>query len=480
MTKGDCHDVFCHIPAHPPCVQHDGMPCEPCNLLTELEAQMQDLYERHSRVSIRRNCVHSPLIHRFPPEISSYIFTLAFPPQDACFCCVKASCSFFPPPNPCKAPSSLILAKVCHTWRALALSTSVLWRNIYVDAEKPNLPLLDHQIVHSGMIPLSIHLIAKSELMQDVAGAEQAVSMVIKELHRTASFYLDIRGDFITLFDSLSELHRPKAAPLLNELHAHFELSSRTRSRLLRLAIEPPRPQHVVLDTIPVNNLVIDWTNLSSLSLDKVDGFLHEILASRHLKRLHLSFIEHPEPTHIVNRSIEDLSLTDQAFTLQGSSFPSLQKLDINFEDMRKACALLSDFLRRSPCPLKDLTLSSRDQFGARVMRALMGVLETTTTLQRLTLEPVESERTRQFDSFIRRLSSRDRNFLPCLQRFVLRIYFDPPFDLLVDMMEPNEHPSEIISPLHELILELPRRLHSIIIPQDDHYGSFDCERLER
>jgi hypothetical protein len=40
-----------------------------------------------------------------------------------------------------------------------------------------------------------------------------------------------------------------------------------------------------------------------------------------------------------------------------------------------------------------------------------------------------------------------------------------PPFDLLLNMMEPDEHPSEIVSPLHELILE---RFEDTVISRDD------------
>ncbi len=56
--------------------------------------------------------------HRFQFEIVAYIFTLAFPRRDAPPRCARDLASFSNP-----GPIPLIFAKVCHTWRVLALST---------------------------------------------------------------------------------------------------------------------------------------------------------------------------------------------------------------------------------------------------------------------------------------------------------------------------------------------------------------------
>src|SRR6267154_5720814 len=72
--------------ATPPCEYHDGMPCEPCFEIAQIEAQIENLHSRlkdlrqqHRQASLRRNHLHSPLIHRFPLEIVTDIFTNAFP-----------------------------------------------------------------------------------------------------------------------------------------------------------------------------------------------------------------------------------------------------------------------------------------------------------------------------------------------------------------------------------------------------------------
>jgi hypothetical protein len=63
------------------------------------EGYLEDLYERYRQACLRRNHVHCPLIHQFPVEIVSYIFSVAFPPREAPPCCKSGKAS----------PSPLIL-----------------------------------------------------------------------------------------------------------------------------------------------------------------------------------------------------------------------------------------------------------------------------------------------------------------------------------------------------------------------------------
>jgi hypothetical protein len=294
------------------------MPCEPCNEPTRIEGQIDDLHsrlkarlpERYRQARVRRNHVHSPLIHQFPLEIAVYIFTLAFPPRDTPCC------------KPGKQARPLILLKVCHTWRTLALSTPNLWCNISVDANKPNFPLLNHQVKHSGRLPLSIHLFTSSHLLL-FHHAHEAVPFVIKLLHRTASLWLhlpDIFIGFVTVLDC------PKAAPLLEELHIHCPNLGSKGSFSLRLAIEPPRPRRVVLDWHPDNRICLDWTYVSSLTLEsfRVDWLFLEVLTWRDLKLLDLGLIPEGLPGSdqplAVHQSIQTLRLT--TFNSQSSCSP--------------------------------------------------------------------------------------------------------------------------------------------------------------
>src|SRR5258708_39695744 len=107
--------------AHPLCEHPD---CKSCTEPTEIEAktgvQLEELHERRRQARVKRNYTHSPLIHQFPLEIVTYIFNLAFPPPEGCPLCTPWSLRE-------EHHSPLVLKMVCHTWRALALSTPRLW-----------------------------------------------------------------------------------------------------------------------------------------------------------------------------------------------------------------------------------------------------------------------------------------------------------------------------------------------------------------
>lgn len=397
---------FYGIATHPPCEYRNGMPCEPCNELTEIEAQIEDLqkdlHDKHRQVRVKRNHVHSPLVHRFPLEIVSHIFTLAFPPRETNSCY-----------HPRERVLSLILTRVCHTWRDLALSIPRLWCDISVNAEYPNFPLLDHQIAHSGMVPLSIHLFTSTSgpLLQYAPAARQALSFVRKQLHRTASFCLVLEDNFIELFNS-----NLQAAPALKELHVHCRRLSitTTTSWLLRVAIEPPRPRRVLLDGVSYKQVSIDWTNVSSLVLRRccIDG----------------SFPE--------------------------TSLPALRVLEIAaWETLTTLEPMICDLLHRSLCPLQVLNICEwvwDTEEGTT--RVLLDVLEIANRLQQLTLQLMVYKKDSSIEPLLRRLSRRDRSFLPCLQSLCLRISCIPPLGLLLEAMSTNDLTT---TPLQELILEL-------------------------
>ena len=454
---------------HPPCEHGDG-PCAPCNELTELEAEIEnlhsrlkDLHERHRQARATRNLVHNgPLIQQFPPEIVAHIFVLAFPPREAFSC-----------HNPGKEVNPLILTGVCQSWRELALSTSTLWSTISVDAEKPNFPLLNHKVTHSGVIPLSIHLFALSDYPNDPSAlSKEAMSLLVQQLHRTSSLCLNLPKNFITEFSSLSISDSPNAASLLEEIHVHCR--DEDRSFRLRLAIEPPHPRHLLLEWLPCDQIGLNWRNISHLTLKScyVGGALSEILVSRDLKHLTLEVERRDllrEQTLAVYPSIEDLTLRSfhsAEFMFMKTTLPSLLTLEIKVEEKRRLYPMIRDFLHRSQCPLQVLTIHhwGKDttlEVGETSMQALIRALENMTTLQHLTLESYEGFPASSPESLVRRLSSQESAFLPCLQTLSLRTRFTLPIDLLLKVMTTDGLSSEITSgsdtvrPLRRLNLEL-------------------------
>jgi hypothetical protein len=267
-----------YLVAHPPCECCDE-PCNSCNELTEIEAEIEDLHfrlkdlhERHRQARTIRNLVHNgPLIHQLPHEIVIDIFNLTSPPH-------ASDCD-----KPGKEVDPLILTKICRTWRELALSTPSLWSRISVDARKSNFPLLNYQVTHSGEIPLSIHLFALDDDTHDDPStlSKETMSLIVKQLHRTSSLCINLPVNFITEFSSLSILDCPNATPLLKEFHVHC--SDELRSFRLRLAIEPPSPRTMLFEGLPCDQVYLNWTYISHLTLKIVllEGHFRELLCRR-------------------------------------------------------------------------------------------------------------------------------------------------------------------------------------------------------
>jgi len=442
----------------PSCGHLNDIECESCKELTGIETQLE---ERHHQALVKRNYVHSPLIHQFPFEINTCIFLLAFPPQEAC--------GYIPH----EKVSPLILTKVCQTWRALALSTPRLWSSISFDTENPNFPLLNHQIAHSGAVPLTIFLASglASKQERSLANATQAMSIIIKQLHRVVSLYLLFTEEVAMACGSISGLDYPKTAPLLEDLHFHF-LDHGPGSFQLRLAIEPPRPRQVTLNSISFDQICLDWSNVSSLTLNSC--YVHmlppTLKSLEHLVLEHTSWVLPGEQPPIVNHSIQHVTLEDSDNDLMLTlTLPSLRTLDVEINDT-ETFGIVCDFLLRSLCPLQALHIHYAGYDGGdvtRVIQALLGVLEITKELQHLTLRFLVGSfvniPSSDFEPLVRRFSesSQNRGFLPHLQTLTLETRSILPIDLLLDAMTLDPFPSEIANgpdkerPLRTLNLEL-------------------------
>jgi len=423
------------------------MPTPSCGHRNGIETQLE---ERHHQALVKRNYVHSRLIHQFPLEINTYIFLLAFPPQEVC------DCSNIPH----EKASSLVLTKVCQTWRELALSIPRLWSCISFDTEKPNFPLLNHQIAHSGAVPLTIFLASglgsKQEL--SLANAKQAMSIIIKQLHRVVSLYLLFTEEVAMACGSISDLDYPKTAPHLEELHIHFLDHDPGSSFQLRLAIEPPRPRQVTLNYISFDQICLDWSNVSSLTLNScyVHGQPPTLKSLEHLVLEHTCWDLPEERLPVVNHSIQHVTLEDSDDDLMLTlTLPSLRTLDVDINDT-ETFGIVCDFLLRSLCPLQALHIQYANPYddydATQVIQALLGVLEITKELQHLTLRFLAVSfvniPSSNFEPLVRRFSESSQNggFLPHLQTLTLETRSIPPIDLLLDAMTFNPFPSEILN----------------------------------
>jgi hypothetical protein len=94
----------------------------------ELEQKIQ---ERNIRT--RMNASHDPFLLKFPPEITSRIFSLSTKEQEDDF-------SLF------RSPTQFLLATVCRGWRQLARSTPELWTSVSFNLSNPTKVESLHQL----------------------------------------------------------------------------------------------------------------------------------------------------------------------------------------------------------------------------------------------------------------------------------------------------------------------------------------------
>jgi len=423
------------------------MECESCNELTEIEAntgvQLEQLHERHRQARVMRNYTHSPLIHQFPLEIVTYIFNLAFQPPQGCPWC-SPWCT-----RDTEQRSPLVLTMVCHTWRALALSTPRLWSFMSVNAKEPNIPLLNHQIAHSGVVPLVVYLFGPDP---GLPSAKQAMSLVIKLLHRTARLYLNFNEDDAMVCGSVSDLDYPKTAPFLKDLHFHAPDVGPTDPFQFKLAIEPPSPQEVHMDCISFDHVCLDWTRVSSLTVDssriQMLPSASALTSLKHLVMLYgVTWDLLLEQRPVVSQSIQDVTHKhwDPRDFILAMTLPALRSLDVDVTYVETLNPIIFDFLHRSLCPLQVLSIDyNGDDDGEEVIQALISILEITTGLQQLTLRLLDYSfddllPPPSFETLVRRLVSHDRDLLPILQSLSLVTIFTPPIHLLLDAMAPND-----------------------------------------
>ena len=107
------------------CTLLEGGPCPACKeevdiryQIKQLEEEIIKLREKHHVLQTMINMVHDLFIHKFPPEISSYILCLCLPTLDLGNLC--------PGPNQQEVNGALRLGAVCQKWHQLA------WVMLYV------------------------------------------------------------------------------------------------------------------------------------------------------------------------------------------------------------------------------------------------------------------------------------------------------------------------------------------------------------
>ncbi|PPR02575.1 hypothetical protein CVT26_011963 [Gymnopilus dilepis] len=366
---------------HRPCSVKCGQPCDSCQEMIDLRAQIEvaqevvsqavqtlgKLLDQQREIAFRMNRAHDRTILRFPPEISSAIFQFAAPPL------VGDTIVFNLPGYDYQfrriMSATLSLAAVCREWRQLVCSTPQLWTSLRVQLQPTctSYPYLDYVrswINRSGALPLTIYIYTK---WQDNR---------LEYLCQCAEYLISLLNSCSGRWQSLT-LRLPYS--ILRRLSGNSDSGSILRSLKLisanhgtnegvRFGIAGARPAHVYLSAISSRVVSLNWGNTTQVELDdlRVDDILELLRNAPRLLICTVSNVDDPAvPTSLditAHQSLRELNVVSPVLDDVGSFFnhvnlPCLEKLLLDMDDGLIPYSSLLTMLSRSSPPLKDLQL---------------------------------------------------------------------------------------------------------------------------
>jgi hypothetical protein len=158
--------------------------------IAQLNASLYTIMEKRHEVQRRRNIHHAALapIRRLPLELMSYIFILCLPGPIA---------PFMQDRRPQSDEAPLLLMRVDRHFRTIALSTSQLWRSLFLDLRAPfplrpeHTEMVDSWLQRSGDSGASLTIYSSDPFE---AAIPPAVDAVISNAHRIQK--LNINGSW--------------------------------------------------------------------------------------------------------------------------------------------------------------------------------------------------------------------------------------------------------------------------------------------
>ncbi|KAJ7168570.1 hypothetical protein C8R46DRAFT_1092074 [Mycena filopes] len=297
---------------------------------------------------------------RLPTEILAEIFLHCSREQDGC------------KPRP--------VAAVCRRWRGVALSTSRLWCNIYLNCDEEEIEteslhsLLTLQLERSGQVPLFVQLWC-SHVHTSI------LDLILATSHRWQSLDLGPLGP-----DQYSQIRASTGEfPILETL----TLGGTTTFELGKLYQPLPRLKELTLSWIVCQvPSAIPWTKLTKCTIRHCSSeeVLNVLRSASQLAELSLESCYDSAGTAgaatsiIRSLKISRCSRTFSQHFLAHLTAPNLQELMIDDFDENGVTTQLTSLLTGSSCRMNHLSLC-----GVRVSeRELIAILQLTDTLEHL------------------------------------------------------------------------------------------------
>ncbi|KAJ6468678.1 hypothetical protein C8R47DRAFT_1151326 [Mycena vitilis] len=307
--------------------------------ILSLERRVSELRLEQLKVQERLDSYKYP-VWTVPPEIISEIFMRTLPP--------------YPRAPPLIGPSSpTTLTQICRQWRELALDLSPLWSVVHLGDSASGLGWAKHMVrlwlERSRCCPLDIRLGPNTNRVDDALVLSHRARWECLELHRK-----ELDPDIFA-----------GPMPLLRRVKIQFDERPRESFSLH----DVPLLRSAVLDYMAASQVVLPWTQLTSLTLLEIypDECVPILLKTPNLVHCELRLL-FDGPQDLDGRDIPLPYLESLVFIDRGqypatdflSTFivPALRALTIPEAFLKpNPIGMLSAFISRSACRLQELNL---------------------------------------------------------------------------------------------------------------------------
>ncbi|KAK0226588.1 hypothetical protein IW262DRAFT_777488 [Armillaria fumosa] len=349
--------------------------------IQRLDAILKEVQEKKIRLQSIADS-HSALIssfRKFPPEVLATIFQHAIaipPPRDQ---------SPWLPGDMTRVYAALCtLGSVCRDWRATVMSTPSLWGHLNVvlrtdrnDECENQVPLLKIMLDRSRDADLSIGLsVWIDDAVDEQITLRALLECLLPTSHRWKSASIGI-GSEDDSGDLYQQIHG--RLPLLKRLELCSINSSNVFWDYFRAFEDAPRLRELALGEglSPVQKFPLPWSQITCLYINHhitPDDLYAVVSITPNLQSLRLSEQDEEGDTSnwepdesdvfIVCSTLRHLDVADPAL-LRAAALPSLEKMSIGFlsaraereGDHKQGKDLFYDFLYRSQCPMRKLTI---------------------------------------------------------------------------------------------------------------------------
>ena len=245
------------------CVALDGSPCAACTEDIELEKEMNELEIRIEKIHIRRRVLrttmnenHDLLIHKFPPEIASHIFTQYSSPSVSI--------------NKNYKIRLLYLGAVCQKWRQLAWATPELWTSLCIsfggkyDDDQPQ--LVTEWLERSASLLLTVRYVDRWGL---IPGGDKIIVILNKHSARWHDMHFEVPAPRLHRFNGSSQENFLRRLVLHH--HHPFTGAQGQPSDFSPFSMKSkPSPVDLTLTRVGLRCVDILWNNLTAASVNHI------------------------------------------------------------------------------------------------------------------------------------------------------------------------------------------------------------------